>query len=236
MDILFIDSATEAFSTALISGSAIAGEFFFQRPRGQLKHLLPSVLRVLDTCGIPAKSVDALAVTCGPGSFTGVRLGIITARTIAQILEKPVICLNTLDVIAMNITSRGIMAGALLDARRGEIFAAFYRNRENGQEKVLDYGAYKPEDFIACLHGIEGPVVLTGNGLARYQEIISSELGPRVEFLRAPYWYPRAAGAIPLIENAFRQGSLRKYYELQAFYMRETDAEESLKRKASGDK
>jgi tRNA threonylcarbamoyladenosine biosynthesis protein TsaB len=236
MRALFIDSATETFSASLISDESIVGEFSLQRPRGQLIHLLPSIIRLFQTSGIHPESLDAIAVTNGPGSFTGVRLGIITAKTVAQVLEKPVIGLNTLDAMAMNINRPDCTAGALLDARRGEIFAAFYRYEASKRVNMMGYGAYKPDRLIESLREMKGPVILTGNGLGRYGEFILTELGSGVELLPSAYWYPRASGVMPLIMEAFQRGAMQKYYELEAFYMREAEAEESLRNKTSGEK
>jgi tRNA threonylcarbamoyladenosine biosynthesis protein TsaB len=205
----------------LIRDEKIAGEFAYERPRGQLVHLLPSILELFEITGVDRTMLDLVAVTTGPGSFTGLRLGIATAKTIAQILSIPIVGINTLDAISMNGAHLTAMICVAQDARKGELFCAFYK--PCGQN-TSGYLTLTPDRLIERLREDAQPCYITGNGIIHYGAKIAGELDGGIRFLPSWYWYPRPCGMLPLIQETCESGRLRKYFELETFYLRPPDA------------
>jgi len=230
MIILTIDSSTDLFSASIIRDESVAGEFSYERPRCQLIHLLPSILELIRISGTARESLNLVAVTSGPGSFTGLRLGLSTAKTIAQILNIPVVGLNTLDTISRNASHLTGTICVAQDARKGELFCAFYGHEGHN---ISGHLTLTPDDLIERLRHAGDCSYLTGNGIKHYGERISHEMDAPPCFLPPWFWYPRPGGMLPLIREACESGRLLKYFELEAFYQRAPDAKPP--RSISGD-
>lgn len=226
---LALDCSTDTFGASISEDGALIGEFRYQRPRSQLMHIFPEILQMMRVSGVGLRKINLIGVTTGPGSFTGVRLGIITARTIAQILGIPVASINTLDAIAGNIQPWGNkIICVLLDARRNEIFASFYSDRGGVRTNISGYRAYTIESLIEYILRLDGDLIATGNALLRYGQHLRDIPGGRLKLLPRACWYPGGGGMHPLILVAYESGKTRMYHEISAFYMRKSDAEEKL--------
>jgi tRNA threonylcarbamoyladenosine biosynthesis protein TsaB len=227
MNILLIDSATEAFSVSIAKDDRLIADSFLEMPRGHLVNLVPSMDRLLTALNMSFSDIAAIAVTNGPGSFTGVRLGVMTARTVAQLCDIPVYPLNTLDVIAMNCLCCEGTICAMLDARKGEIFSALYRREGCSLRKLSDYRVHSPEGLVEDLAAREGPVTATGNALARYGALIAGASAEKVMAMPSSYWYPRGGSLLRAALDSLSAGKGMSYHEVTAFYMRDSEAEET---------
>jgi tRNA threonylcarbamoyladenosine biosynthesis protein TsaB len=221
MNILTIDSSTDLFGASLIRDDMIVGECAFQRPKGQLVNLLPQIMGLFETTGIEKRAIDLIAVTSGPGSFTGLRLGAATARTLAQLLNVRIAALNTLDCISRNLALLRERLCVAQDARKGELFCSFY---EPGGRNRSGYLTLRPEQLIEHFGSEHSPCVVTGNGLISYGKMIQAEPGLELYLLPSWYWYPHPQGMLTLIREACEEGRLLHFYELETFYLRPPDA------------
>ncbi|MDQ7824470.1 MAG: tRNA (adenosine(37)-N6)-threonylcarbamoyltransferase complex dimerization subunit type 1 TsaB [Candidatus Eremiobacteraeota bacterium] len=232
MKVLLIDSATDTFCVALGKGKRVAGEMFFERPRGQLLFMMPSLMELFRITGLSAEEIDFIGVTSGPGSFTGLRLALATARTIGQVLGRPLVTVNTLDAIAGNVMPRGdeVVCSAL-DARRGEIFASFYRVVDGALKSISGYRAFKAAEFASAIENLEcSRCIITGNALERYEKPAGDAGGVKAVLLPPSYWYPRAPALMALALAGYHGGRAVSCYEASPFYMRKSDAEERQER------
>jgi tRNA threonylcarbamoyladenosine biosynthesis protein TsaB len=189
--------------------------------------LLPHVARTVELAGVAFESIDALAVGVGPGSFTGVRIGVATAKGLALAQRKPIVGVSTLRVLARGCVAGPGLVAPLLDAHKGEVYAGLYALDEQGElcERLAPFHA-APEEAARRLRAAAGPspVALAGSGLARYQDALLSALGEPAR--RAPRFCdaPRAAC---LAHEAARQLAMRGPDDLAALaplYFRESDA------------
>lgn len=221
--ILTIDSATDNFSVGLVREGAETAEIFCRKPRTQLMNMAPSLNFMYSMYGISFRDTELIAVTSGPGSFTGLRLALTTAKTIAQTEGIPVCGVNTIDAVAAGLPPSSQTAAVILDARRGELFTAFYRLQPF--QRLGGYRAVTPEVFIR--EAPEGEMLITGNGLERYGSMMEKHL-PEARLLPRAFWYPRACGIAALAQNI---GGTADYESLEPFYMRKAEAEETWERK-----
>jgi tRNA threonylcarbamoyladenosine biosynthesis protein TsaB len=175
MRLLALDTTTAICRAALLAGDDVLGEYAGTRGRSQAEQLPGALLDLLRTSALSVGDVDAFAVVSGPGSFTGIRVGMATIQGFAVVTSRPVVGVSALDVLG-HLGSDGEPAGALvagwIDARRGEVFSAIYRVGEGsrfapGRVTPIDAPAVEtPEETLRrwTSAGLM-PAVLAGDGV-----------------------------------------------------------------------
>lgn len=222
MKLLTIQTATPAGSVALTQGNRLLGELFLdvRRPHGEW--LLGAIDQLLGAAGMTVADLDGFGVTLGPGSFTGLRVGLATVKGLALATGKPVAGVSTLRTLAMQAPHAALPVCALLDARKKEVYAGCYGWEEGlphpaGPERVLP-----PE---ALLGELTGEILFVGDGATVYRTLIARQLGPRAHFLPAAYDPPRAAHAALLAAEIFAAGEARPAAQVNPVYIRPSEAE-----------
>jgi len=187
MPVLALDTCTERCSLAIVSEGRILAELSIRVQSGHAGTLLKLVDSLLNMAGCPPANIECIAVGRGPGSFTGIRIGIATAKGLSTALACPLKGVCSLDAMARAALPAGMPIMPVMDARKGEVFCALYSAEG---VRLSAYLNIPPEDIR---EHISGPTLFLGNGLEPYSDLLASTLGPR--FLPAPeaLWYPRAA-------------------------------------------
>lgn len=179
--ILGFDTATRATAVALEDGHGEVIEARDDPPRGQrprhASRLLSLCAEVLDQADLDYQQLERLAVGVGPGTFTGLRIGVATARALSQATAIPLVGVSTLQSLALNaLQSQAVESvAAVLDARRGEAFAAAWRIEEilDG-EPLLGPGAFSPEALAEHLAAVQMPVLALGEGAIEFRKVLES--------------------------------------------------------------
>ena len=169
--LLAFDTATPLVSVALHDGESVVAERVSDRAMKHGEQLAPLIAAVLDDAGIVRQDLTALGVGCGPGPFTGLRVGLVTARTLAFVLDLPVYGVCSLDVLAVEAADTGVVSSEFLvatDARRKEVYVASY---SPGGTRVDGPHVLKPVDAASSL-----PVV--GEGALLYPSDFPQAVGP----------------------------------------------------------
>ena len=163
MKVLALESATLSGGAALVDGERLLGEITLDVAVTHSERLMAAVDRLVAECGFSPRDLDGLAVSIGPGSFTGLRVGLATVKGLALALDLPIAPVPTLDALAARLPFAEAAVCPILDARKGEVYLSLYR--WDGQEMVRnwDYLALTPEAAAARL---EAPVILLGDGIA----------------------------------------------------------------------
>lgn len=169
MLILSVDTTTERESVAVVEGGAVRGEVRLRSADIHSRRLLPAVACLLETVGVAPVAVAGYAVTCGPGSFTGLRVGISTVQGLALASGKPSLGLSALDVLAARIEGEAPVLAVMMDAHRGEVFGGVYDARAR---PLAPAGSEPPESFLARLP--TGPVAFIGEGVIRYRDLVAA--------------------------------------------------------------
>ena len=162
MKILAIESATLAGGAALLDGDLLVGEITLSIELTHSERMMAVVDRLMTDCGWSPKALEGLAVSVGPGSFTGLRVGIATVKGLALALGLPVAPVPTLDALAATLPFADAPVCPLLDARKGEVYCSLYRWREREMTREWDYLALSPEEASARL---AAPVIVLGDGV-----------------------------------------------------------------------
>lgn len=224
--LLTIQTATPAGSVALTQGERLLGEFHLDVRRTHGSWLLPAIEQLLGVAGLAAAELDAFAVTIGPGSFTGLRVGLATAKGLAQATGKPLLGVSTLQTLAMQAPHAALSVCALLDARKGEVYAGLYRQGTGLPEPLGAETVATPE---RVLDSLSGATLFVGDGAAAYRPLILRRLGEAAHFLPAAYDPPRAAHAAVLALRHFAAGAAVPPAALNPVYIRPSEAELNVK-------
>jgi tRNA threonylcarbamoyladenosine biosynthesis protein TsaB len=152
--ILAVDTTTPGGSVALLEDGALLGEANIESAETHSARLFRSIDFLAGALGRDIRDVDAFAVAAGPGSFTGIRIGIGAVKSLAFASGRPIAAVSTLEALAAKIASDGArLVCPLLDARKGEIYAGLFEAREGGLVETVPQGAYDPDAFFARLPG-----------------------------------------------------------------------------------
>jgi tRNA threonylcarbamoyladenosine biosynthesis protein TsaB len=219
MRILSVDTSTAACSIALSEDGKLKGEVNTESEETHSVRLLPGIETLLRSCGSTIRDIDAFAVVCGPGSFTGVRIGLTTIKGLAESLGRPTISVTAFEAWVEKFAQHQGILVPVIDARRGEIYSAMYRCTGEGTEVLSPGTVEKAPELLASISHSEAYFV--GGGAALYEPAIAARPGWRV--LASDPFLGRAIGRI-----AFRRVGAKKLLtaaELQAYYLRRPDAE-----------
>ncbi len=145
--------------------------------------VLPAVDRALEECGLTCREIDVFAAVAGPGSFTGVRIGVCMAKGLAHAAGKPCCAVNALETLSMNCLGFDGWVCPILDARRDQVYAAAFDTREFVPRRVLEDQAVKIEDFLAQLP--EGRLAFVGDGVPVQEKTLLRLLGERAAIMPA---------------------------------------------------
>ncbi|NLY21422.1 MAG: tRNA (adenosine(37)-N6)-threonylcarbamoyltransferase complex dimerization subunit type 1 TsaB [Tissierellia bacterium] len=159
MKILGIDTSTMTTSIALVEDDKILGQIMLTANMSHSEHLMDTIDFLLRSSEISIRDIDLFAVAIGPGSFTGIRIGISTVKSFAQSLKKEVVGVSTLEVLAANQKSYKHIA-SIIDARRNRVYGGIYKSIDGVLENVLPEDIYQWEDFYVELQKYEDIVVL----------------------------------------------------------------------------
>jgi len=227
LKILTIDTSGNCSSVALSDGAALLGECLLGEDRCCSGRLLDSVDKLLAAAGLAPDALDAFAVSLGPGSFTGVRVGIATVKGLCLATGKPALGFSSLAMLAMNLPCACAQVAPLFDARKNEVYAGLYRT-DALPHALRDDAVLAPEQFLA---GINAPTLFVGDGALRYRDLIRSTLGELALF---PPWHahlPRAGAGAVLALQAALEGSFIPLAQLNPAYLRASEAELAKRRR-----
>lgn len=214
MRVLAVDTTTERGSVAVTEDDCIRGEVRLASSEGHSRRLLPAVDFLLHSLGLRPADVEAFAVTTGPGSFTGLRVGLSTVQGLALGADRPCLGMSALDVLAARIAGTAPASVALMDAYRGEVYGAVYdgEGRSVGRASVE-----RPEVLIARTPAV---AAFVGDGAQRHRELIVS-LRPGALFPPRSLFLAGTLGRLAAPRLARGEGV--KPAELRPLYLREPD-------------
>jgi tRNA threonylcarbamoyladenosine biosynthesis protein TsaB len=222
MLILALDTSTSRGSLALLKNQRLQAEFTLDSSTSYLNRLLAHIDFLLQETGNTIQEVDLIAVSRGPGNFTGLRLGLSTAKGLALAVGCPVVAVNTLDVLAANFPFADLPVCPVIDAKKNQVYAAFYGSRLTGGRLLSDYLLISP-DVLAGY--IQEPTILTGPGLERYGSLFQEVLGDLAVLPPPEFRHVRAGVLARLGLQQSAADKIPDLDKLTPFYLRPADAE-----------
>lgn len=232
--LLALDTSTEVTAVGLAWLTETTIETFasavVDAPRAAMSRVLPTAASLLAGSKLSVHDVKAVIVGRGPGSFTGVRIGVATAKGLAHGLGVPLWGVGTLDAIAWGIAEeRTMLLGVVGDAMRGEVYPALFRCGHGRAVRLAPDRVAKPADVAQSWARLGEPLVLAGNGLRKYGELFAEALGSQATVADERLWAPYAHGLFLAFAAARAAGELGSGDpgELLPLYTRLSDAEEN---------
>lgn len=226
MRLLAIDTTTMLGSVALTDGQRIVAQEQQGVAGTHSERLLVTIDHLLAIAGWERGAIEGIAVAIGPGSFTGLRIGLATAKGMAMALNCPIAGVSSLASLAENGSAFAGTVAALIDARRGELYVSATRFGAGGKAKqVLKPCVLPPEALVAKLKGIKGPMLLVGDGALAYAATLSRALGKRAKIAAGGQCLPQAANLAMLALTKLARGKGDDLAALAPDYIRRSDAE-----------
>ena len=213
--ILLIETSTSVLSVALAIDGTVVAERICREPRMQASLTAPLVKEVLDEAGLKAADCDAVAVSSGPGSYTGLRVGVSTAKGLAFGAGKPLIAVGTLDILVdgvMDGTDRPSFIVPMIDARRMEVYTAVY-SAEGERLTEIEAHIIGPDSFAPYLE--KGKVLFVGDGALKGKQVLTH---PNALFEEA---FPLARHMAPRAQKAFEEGKFENLAYFEPFYLKD---------------
>ncbi|MGH9178938.1 MAG: tRNA (adenosine(37)-N6)-threonylcarbamoyltransferase complex dimerization subunit type 1 TsaB [Acidimicrobiales bacterium] len=229
--ILGIETATPQVGCALGGVEGVLASFTAAKGRRHAETLVPAVDFVCRQARVSLDEVSVVAVDVGPGLFTGLRVGVATAKAMAQALRVPMIGLSSLDLLAFTFQHSDGMIATVVDARRGEVFAALYRPVPGGVQRVAAPRVCAPGELASELMAMNEDCLLVGDGALRYSAAFDDHRF--LQIADSAFAYPSPAALVQLAQaRALREEFVRPS-ELEPLYLRKADAEINWERRES---
>ncbi len=226
MKILAVDTATKSCSVAVIDGDTLLAESTSLTGQTHSRHLLNIIDTVLGQAGLKIAQLDGFAVSIGPGSFTGLRIGISSVKGLAFSLNKPVVGVSSLQTLAFQCRQNPYLICPIIDARKKEVYFCHYRFKKGYLEKESQERVASPTEAV---RGIREPCVFVGNGAKLYQELISTGLGGLAHFAAASQDTIQASAVAWLSLPRFKRQETDDVRLLVPHYIRKSDAQLNMK-------
>lgn len=230
MKILALDSSGLVASVALVQDGILIGEYTINYKKTHSQTLLPMLEEVRKMVDLDMQNVDAIAISAGPGSFTGLRIGSATAKGLGLALNKPLVAVPTLEGLAYNLYGTDKLVCPLMDARRNQVYTGVYEfvaDKEHGMvmKTGVEQCAVDIREIIGKLNDLQRDVIFLGDGVPVYEQILKQEM--KVPFVFAPAHRNRqsAASVAALAEVYYKEGKIESAAEHQPDYLRLSQAE-----------
>lgn len=227
MKILAIETSTYSGSIAIVEENAILGEYYFNIGPVHTEKLVPSIEWLLSEVGIDKSDLSGVAVSLGPGSFTSLRVGLSTAKGICYSLGIPLVGVSSLKALAMNLPFAPCNICPVMDARKGEVFAALFCFNDGQLERIMDDMVLSPERLVEL---IKENTIFVGDGAILYKDYLEDNLCTGILFSPININFPRASNLALSEIGKFKEDRDNKYVldgimNLAPQYLRKSEAE-----------
>jgi tRNA threonylcarbamoyladenosine biosynthesis protein TsaB len=227
--VLGIDTSTRRIGVVLANEQGMLGrvELGGTAGNGAPRHaetLAPAIKWCCERCGVRPSQISAVAVGIGPGMFTGLRVGVTTAKVFAQALRIPVLPVPSLDLLAYPLRHSHRLVVATIDARRHELYWAMYRPVPGGVQRASEYELSTPDDLVGELQARNEDAILCGDGALRFADAFEP-LGRRVELAGTSHASPSLSALAELAVGRYEREEFCTAAEVLPMYLRQSDAE-----------
>lgn len=224
MKLLGIDSATEAASCAIIDDDKLLGEITFNYKKQHSVIIMNMIDYLLKNLNLSIDDLDGFAVSKGPGSFTGLRIGMAVVKGLSEGSKKPFVSISSLDTMAYSLAYTNGIICPIIDALRNNVYTALYTFENNKLNKTSDYMAISVDDLIKMLKDYNLPVTFIGDAMPKFRETFETKLD-KVNFAPAHLNLVKASGLCELGINLMREGKFDNPLSSAPIYLRKSQAE-----------
>ena len=224
MPILAIETASLVSSVALATADTLLAEITLQTKKTHSEILMPHIAEILNMAGVSKMDITAVAVSIGPGSFTGLRIGLATAKSLAYAMKIPLIGVSTLSALAYGCFVPGAILAPMLDAQRGNVYHAVFEWQNGNLTELMPATVLGIDEALNKLAQYNTPVIVMGEAAVQYREKIEQIAEPLV--LAAPHMIiQRASSVAGLGHMMIKEGVQHDVMALEPLYIRRSEAE-----------
>lgn len=225
MNILALDASSGVASVALLSDDVIVGEYTINHKKTHSQTLMPMINQLLASIDFDISEIDIFAASVGPGSFTGLRIGLATIKGLAHACDRQVVGVSTLEAMAYNLPCCDKMIVPILDARRDQVYGGVYRWKDEELLTIIEPCALSIDELLAIIQTKGEPAIFIGDGVVRFKGQIEDKLAANAEFTFANSNLQRAASVAVLANKKFQNGEGVSCEKMKPIYLRKSQAE-----------
>lgn len=231
MIILAVETSARVASVALSNDGYTLAEFTLNNKMTHSKALMPLIEEMLNSLEFEISEVDVFAVSEGPGSFTGLRIGVSTVKAFAYTLDKPIIMVSTLEALAYNVYPNAKKVCAIMDARNNQVFGGVFKAFKERYVLEGESFAIDIEALLEKLKIQDEEVVFVGDGAILHQEVIKEKMSNLAKFPLGVNILQRASLICYLAKLYYDEGNISDAYSASPFYLRKSSAQQELEKK-----
>lgn len=231
MRILGIESASLTASVAIVTDDQLTAEYTINYKKTHSQTLLPMIQEIMSMTETDLKTIDAIAVSAGPGSFTGLRIGSATAKGLALALNLPIVSVPTVDAMAYQCWRADCLICPIMDARRNQVYTGIYEFCQGTFHICMEQTAIEIDYLMSRLNGMGRAVLFLGDGVPVYRERIGQMASVEVEFAPSFLSRQRAGAVAALGMEYFKKGICEDAAIHTPIYLRPSSAERELAEK-----
>jgi tRNA threonylcarbamoyladenosine biosynthesis protein TsaB len=229
MNILAIDTSTNVLGVGIASNEKIIGEYITNIKRNHSTRVLPAIDFLLKDCGMDIKEINKIIVADGPGSYTGLRIGLTIGKTLAWTLNIPIVGVSSLKLMAAGARYFDGYISPVMDARRGNIFTGLYEYKEGKLMQAIDDQHIPTEEWCKLLKTFDKPVLFLGNDVVIHEQVIVNQLAKQVQFAPITVNIPKP-GELALLAKDLKEKNVHSF---APNYLRLAEAEAKWREKTN---
>ncbi|GAE89819.1 tRNA (adenosine(37)-N6)-threonylcarbamoyltransferase complex dimerization subunit type 1 TsaB [Acetivibrio straminisolvens] len=235
MKILALDTSALVAAVAVMEDDRLLGEYMLNHRKTHSQQLIAMIREVLGSLELVPKDIDVFAASTGPGSFTGLRIGVTTVKAMAYAAGKPVVSVPTLDAIAYNIPISSFTICPVMDARNNQVYTALYDWDENGQKRITDYLGIPVSELVKLIKDMGKKVIFAGDAAKMHEEYFRQELGDDFKIAPGSLLLQRASSVAHIAYLKAMNNDLESCFDMVPFYLRKSQAEREYEKKLCKD-
>lgn len=228
MKVLAIDSSGLVASVAIVTEDELLAEYTINYRKTHSQTLLPMLDEIIKITNIDLKDIDAIAISKGPGSFTGLRIGSATAKGLAMVLDIPIIPVATVDGLAYNLYKSDNVICPLMDARRNQVYTGLYKWIDGEFKVLLEQRPLAIEEISEEINKIAEEVIFIGDGIKVFENQLKETIKVNYSFAPAHLSRQRAGAIGALGIKYYKKGIMTDADEFVPTYLRMSQAEREL--------
>lgn len=231
MKILSVDTSSNVATVAVTDDEKLVCEILVNTKKTHSQTLMPMIDSALKQSGLEISDIDLIASANGPGSFTGLRIGVSAVKGFAHAMDIPVVGVSILTAMAYNLPFCEYIISPILDARRDQVYNAVYKWNDGELNEICQPRALSVDELIGEFLTSEKKVVFLGDGVSVHREYIKEKLGDKAVFAPVSANEQRASGLAAAAKKLYDEGKAVSCYELAPIYLRKPQAERELEEK-----
>lgn len=231
MKLLAIDTSSLTATVALLDGDKLTGEYTLNHKKNHSQKLMPMIKELLNSCDTKPKEIDVFAVSLGPGSFTGLRIGIATMAAMAQALDKSVVGVSTLETLAYSLFNIQGLICPIIDAQRDLVYTALYQWTDGNMTEIMEHQVISIDELVNILKGKSEKIFFTGDALDKFNSNLRDGLGHRFAVPLSRFLIPTASSVAELAKIKIQEGIK---IDIVPIYMRKSEAEVQYEKRMRG--